>query len=168
VIEKDFLRISTEKLRRSGSRIEDCVGRLNYEQIWTRNADNVNSIGNLILHLCGNVRQWIGFGIGELADQRDRDGEFAARGGLEPAELIERSRKTVSDAIDILGNFDSARLMDKVTIQNIEVTKMEAIFQVVEHFAQHTGQIMFITKMLTGDDLGYFKHLNPGAAAHVP
>ena len=168
MIEKDFLRISTEKLRRSGSRIEDCVGRLNYDQIWTRNADNVNSIGNLVLHLCGNVRQWIGFGIGELADQRDRDGEFAARGGLQPGELIERSRKTVSDAIDILGNFDTARLMDKVTIQNIEVTKIEAIYQVVEHFAQHTGQIMFITKMLTGDDLGYFKHLNPGAAAHLP
>ena len=168
MIEKDFLRISTEKLRRSGSRIEDCVGRLNYEQIWTRNADNVNSIGNLILHLCGNVRQWIGFGIGELADQRDRDGEFAARGGLEPAELIELSRKTVSDAIGILGSFAAARLLEKVTIQNSEVTKMEAIYQVVEHFAQHTGQIIFVTKMLTGDDLGYFKHLNPGAAARVP
>jgi len=168
VIEKDFLRISAEKLRRSGSRIEDCVGRLNHEQIWTRNADNLNSVGNLVLHLCGNVRQWIGFGIGELADQRDRDGEFAARGGLEPAELIERARQTVSDAIGIIGNFDGARLLEKVTIQNHEVTKMEAIYQVVEHFAQHTGQIMFITKMFTGDDLGYFKHLNPGAAAHVP
>jgi uncharacterized damage-inducible protein DinB len=168
VIEKDFLRISAEKLRRSGSRIEDCVGRLNHEQIWTRNADNLNSVGNLVLHLCGNVRQWIGFGIGELADQRDRDGEFAARGGLEPEELIQRARQTVSDAIGIIGNFDAARLLEKVTIQNYEVTKMEAIYQVVEHFAQHTGQIMFITKMFTGDDLGYFKHLNPGAAAHVP
>jgi uncharacterized damage-inducible protein DinB len=168
VIDNEFVRISIEKLRRSGSRIEDCIGRLNHDQIWTRNADNVNSVGNLVLHLCGNVRQWIGFGIGDLADQRDRDGEFAARGGLDPKELIERSRKTVSEAIDILGNFDTARLMDKVTIQNLEVTKMEAIYQVVEHFAQHTGQIIFVTKMLTGDDLGYFKHLNPGAAAHVP
>jgi uncharacterized damage-inducible protein DinB len=168
VIDKEFLRISIEKLRRSGSRIEDCVGRLDHEQIWTRNADNVNSIGNLVLHLCGNVRQWIGFGIGDLADQRNRDSEFAARGGLDPKELMERSRKTVSDAIDILGNFDAARLMDKVTIQNMEVTRMEAIYQVVEHFAQHTGQIIFVTKMLTGEDLGYFKHLNPGAAAHAP
>jgi uncharacterized damage-inducible protein DinB len=167
VIEKDFLRISTEKLR-SGSRIEDCVGRLNHDQIWTRNADNVNSIGNLVLHLCGNVRQWIGFGVGDLPDQRDRDSEFAARGGLEPAELIARSRKTVFDAIGIIENFDPARLLEKVTIQNMEVTKMEAIYQVVEHFALHTGQIIFVTKMLTGHDLGYFKHLNPGAAAHVP
>ena len=168
MIEKDFLRISAEKLRRSGSRIEDCVGRLNHNQIWTRNAENVNSVGNLILHLCGNVRQWIGFGVGGLADHRDRDSEFAARGGLQPAELVERSRKTVSEAIDIIGKFDPARLTEKVTIQNTEVTKIEAIYQVVEHFAQHTGQIIFVTKMLTGDDLGYFKHLNPGAAAHVP
>jgi hypothetical protein len=168
VIDKEFLRISIEKLRRSGSRIEDCVGRLNHDQIWTRNADNVNSVGNLILHLSGNVRQWIGFGIGDLADQRDRDSEFAARGGMDAKELLERARKTVSDAIDILGRFDGARMLDKVTIQNLEVTKMEAIYQVVEHFAQHTGQIIFVTKMLTGDDLGYFKHLNPGAAAHVP
>lgn len=168
MIEKEFLRISIEKLRRSGSRIEDCVGRLNHDQIWTRNADNVNSIGNLVLHLRGNVRQWIGFGIGGLTDQRDRDSEFAARGGLEPKDLAEHSRKTVSDAIDILRNFDSGRMLEKVTIQNMEVTKMEAIYQVVEHFGQHTGQIIFITKMLTGDDLGYFKHLNPGAAARVP
>ena len=168
MIEQEFLRISTEKLRRSGSRIEDCVGRLNSDQIWTRNADNVNSIGNLVLHLCGNVRQWIGFGIGDLADLRDRDSEFAARGGLEPGDLIAKARQTVSDAIGIVGNFDPARLQEKVTIQNHEVTKMEAIYQVVEHFAQHTGQIIFITKMLTGDDLGYFKHLNPGAAARVP
>ena len=168
MIDKEFLRISIEKLRRSGSRIEDCVGRLDHDQIWTRNADNVNSVGNLILHLCGNVRQWIGFGIGDLADQRDRDSEFAARGGMDAKELLERTRKTVSDAIDILGRFDAARLMDKVTIQSMQVTKMEAIYQVVEHFAQHTGQIIFVTKMLTGDDLGYFKHLNPGAAAHVP
>ena len=168
MIEQEFLRISIEKLRRSASRIEDCVGRLNDDQIWSRNAGNVNSIGNLVLHLCGNVRQWIGFGIGDLADHRDRDSEFAARGGLQRAELIDRARSTVSEAIGILGNFDTARLLEKVTIQNNEVTKMEAIYQVVEHFAQHTGQIIFITKMLTGDDLGYFKHLNPGAAARVP
>ena len=99
MIEKEFLRISIEKLRRSGSRIEDCVGRLNHDQIWTRNADNVNSVGNLVLHLCGNVRQWIGFGIGDLADQRDRNSEFAARGGLGSAELIERARNMVPDKV---------------------------------------------------------------------
>ena len=168
MIEKEFLRFSAEELEQLADRIQDCVRRLNHDQIWTRNTQNVNSVGNLVLHLCGNVRQWIGFGVGDLADQRDRDSEFAARGGLEPGQLIDRLKSAVSQAAGIISNFDQARLMEKVTIQNYDVTKMEAIYHVVEHFSQHTGQIMFITKMLTGDDLGYFKHLNPGAAAHVP
>jgi len=168
VIEQEFLRFSAKELEVLGDRIEDCVRRLNHDQIWTRNAQNVNSVGNLVLHLCGNIRQWIGFGVGDLADQRDRDSEFAARGGLEPEQLSERLKAAVSQAAGIIRNFDQARLMEKVTIQNYDVTKMEAIYHVVEHFSQHTGQIMFVTKMLTGDDLGYFKHLNPGAAAHVP
>lgn len=168
MIEQEFLGFSAKKLEELGDRIEDCVRRLNHNQIWTRNTQNVNSVGNLVLHLCGNVRQWIGFGVGDLADQRDRDSEFAARGGLEPEQLIDRLKSAVSQAAGIIRNFDQARLMEKVTIQNYDVTKMEAIYHVIEHFSQHTGQIMFVTKMLTGDDLGYFKHLNPGAAAHVP
>jgi uncharacterized damage-inducible protein DinB len=168
VIEQEFLRFSAVKLDELAGRIEDCVSRLNHDQIWTRNTQNVNSVGNLVLHLCGNVRQWIGFGIGGLADQRDRDSEFAARGGQEAAQLIDRLKTTVSQASGIIRNFDPARLMEKVTIQKNEVTKMEAIYHVIDHFSQHTGQIMFVTKMLTGDDLGYFKHLNPGVAARVP
>jgi uncharacterized damage-inducible protein DinB len=168
VIEQEFLRVSAEQLEKLSGRIQDCVGRLNDDQIWTRNAQNVNSVGNLVLHLCGNVRQWIGFGVGGLSDHRDRDSEFAARGGLRPDQLTEKLKSTVAEAAGIIRKCDRSRLMDKVTIQNYDVTKMEAIYHVVEHFSQHTGQIMFVTKMLTGDDLGYFKHLNPGAAARVP
>ena len=168
MIEQEFLRFSAKQLEVLRDRIEDCVRRLNHDQIWTRHAQNVNSVGNLVLHLCGNVRQWIGFGVGDLADQRDRDSEFAARGGLDREQFIDLLKAVVSQAAGIIRNFDQARLMEKVTIQNYDVTKMEAIYHVVEHFSQHTGQIMFVTKMLTGDDLGYFRHLNPGAAAHVP
>ena len=168
MIENEYLRLSTEKLQRSADRIEDCFRRLTYDQVWTRNAENVNSAGNLVLHLCGNVRQWIGFGVGGKADIRDRDAEFAARSGSQPGQLIEQMKSTVAEANGILRNFDTAHLLDKVTIQNREVTKLEAIYQVVEHFAQHTGQIIFVTKMLTGEDLGYFKDLNPPRAARLP
>ena len=168
MIEKEFLKFSADKLEQQARHIEDCIGRVNNEQVWTRHSDNENSIGNLVLHLCGNVRQWIGYGIGDLTDQRDRDAEFAARGGFETAQLLDRLRSTVSQAAGIIRNFDSARLLDKVTIQNSEVTKMQAIYQVVQHFSQHTGQIMFITKLLTGQDLGYFAHLNPPKAARLP
>ena len=168
MIEQEFLQYSADRLEQLTKYIEDCIGRLNSEQVWTRNSENENSIGNLVLHLCGNVRQWIGFGVGGLEDVRDRASEFAAREGLDSARLLDRLKSTVAEAAGIIRHVDPSRLLEKVTIQNSEVTKTSAIYQVVQHFAQHTGQIMFITKMLTGQDLGYFAYLNPPKAARLP
>ena len=82
MIEQAFLKYSADQLLTFSGRIEDCLGRLTAEQIWTRNSENQNAVGNLVLHLCGNVRQWIIGGIGGRPDIRDRDSEFAARGGM--------------------------------------------------------------------------------------
>jgi len=117
------------------------------------------------LHLCGNVRQWIVAGVGGAPDVRVRDGEFAARGDIAPAELGERLKSTVEEAITVIGRVTAGRLAEVVTIQKYEITVLEAIGHVVEHFGQHTGQIVFATKMLTGQDLGYYRHLK-NAAAH--
>jgi len=163
VIEDIFLKYSADKLEQLAGRIQDCLGRLTYDQIWLRNSDNANSVGNLVLHLCGNVRQWIGYGVGGQADLRDRDSEFAARGGLQPAELSERLQATISDAAGIIRSLPPERLLETRIIQKYDVTEMEAIMHVVEHFGQHTGQIIFATKLLTGQDLGYYKHLNSPA-----
>jgi uncharacterized damage-inducible protein DinB len=160
VIEHDFLTFSADKLTQLAGRIQDCLGRLTSEQIWMRNSDNENSVGNLVLHLCGNVGQWIGSGVGGKPDTRQRDGEFAARGSVQPAELSERLDKTISEAAGIIRNLPHARLLEKTTIQKYDVTLMEAIYHVVEHFSEHTGQIIFATKLLTGHDLGYYKHLS--------
>lgn len=157
MIEHDFLNVSVKELTQLSDRIQDCLGRLSSEQIWMRNTDNENSVGNLVLHLCGNVGQWIGSGVGGKPDTRQRDAEFAARGG---AELRDRLTATISDATAIIRNLPIQRLSEKKTIQKYDVTLMEAIYHVVEHFAQHTGQIIFATKLLTGQDLGYYKHLN--------
>jgi uncharacterized damage-inducible protein DinB len=163
LIEDIFLKYSADKLEQLRGRIQDCVGRLTYDQIWMRNTENANSVGNLVLHLCGNVRQWIGYGVGGQPDVRDRDSEFAARGGLQPAELSERLQTTISDAAGIIRNLPPERLAERRTIQKYDVTEMEAILHVVEHFSQHTGQIIFATKLLTGQDLGFYKHLNKPA-----
>jgi uncharacterized damage-inducible protein DinB len=160
VIEQEFLKFSADKLAQLKHRIQDCLGRLSIEQIWTRQSDNENSIGNLVLHLNGNVGQWIGSGIGGKPDTRLRDAEFEARGNISPSELAGRLEKAVSEAAGIIRDVPHARLMEKITIQKYDVTLMEAIYHVVEHFSQHTGQIIFMTKMLTGEDLGYYKHLN--------
>jgi uncharacterized damage-inducible protein DinB len=164
VIEEAFLNYSADQLLTLSGRIEDCLGRLSSERIWTRNSDNQNSVGNLVLHLCGNVRQWIISGVGGQPDARDRDSEFAARGGLQPAELAAKLKATVGEAAEVIRKLPVSLLTERKTIQKVyDTTVMEAIYHVVEHFAQHTGQIIFATKLLTGDDLGYFKHLSKGA-----
>ena len=160
-----FLQFCTKKLEQLMSRIGDCLAKLSTDEIWARGHENENAIGNLVLHLNGNVRQWLLSGVGGAPDNRTRDAEFDARGGTEIADLRQRLESTVREAVAVIGKVTPERLTQHVTIQKYDVTVMEAIFHVVEHFAQHTGQIIFVTKMLTGEDLGFYKHLK--AAAHV-
>ena len=155
-----FLTFSHDRLKLLASRVVDCVGRLSNEQLWARQSANENSIGNLVLHLCGNVQQWIVSGIGDEADVRERDSEFAARGGLDARDLQRRLETMLAKATEVIRTVPASRLPEKITVQNQRKTVIEVIYTVVEHFAQHTGQIIFATKMLTETDLGYYKHLS--------
>jgi uncharacterized damage-inducible protein DinB len=159
-----FIDFSQNKLKQFASRIKDCLDKLSYEQIWARGAENENAVGNLVLHLCGNVRQWIGSGVGGRPDVRVRDREFAAREGIQPSELSQSLEETVNDAVRVIRQLPQKRLSERVTIQSYDLTVLEAIYHVVEHFAQHTGQIIFATKQLRGQDLGFYKHLNKPTA----
>jgi uncharacterized damage-inducible protein DinB len=163
-LHQEFVRCSAERLRLSSGRVESCLGKLNDEQIWARGSENANAIGNLVLHLCGNVRQWIVSGVGGAPDLRQRDQEFAARGGVAVSELVERLRGTVDEAAAVLERVTAERLMEPLVIQGYHATGMAAIYHVVEHFSGHTGQIIFATKMLTGEDLGFYRHLSRAAA----
>ena len=157
--DRAFLAYSAAKMQQLAGRITDCLGRLNYDQVWRRGSDNENAIGNLVLHLSGNVRQWIGTGVGGRKDVRVRDREFAARGDIQPAELAERLDGVVGEAISIIEQVSLERLTDPVTIQGFTVTILEAIYHVVEHFFYHAGHIFFATKLQTGEDLAYSKHV---------
>jgi len=159
-----FLKFAAGKLNQLASRIVDCLGRLSTEQIWARGSENQNAVGNLVLHLCGNVRQWILSGVAGQPDVRQRDAEFAARGGVSGPELAAQLESTVAEAVGVIKNTTAERLLERVRIQGYDVSVLEAIGHVTEHFAQHTGQIIFATKLLTGEDLGYYRHLK--AAAH--
>jgi uncharacterized damage-inducible protein DinB len=158
-----FLDFSIRKLEQLASRIGDCLGKLREDQIWAREGETQNAVGNLVLHLSGNVRQWIVVGIGGAPDTRDRDSEFAARGGTSGAELAGRLRMTVQEAVRILRQVSASRLKEPLRIQDYEATILEAIYHVVEHFSHHAGQIMYATKLLTGEDLGYYRHLTGSA-----
>jgi uncharacterized damage-inducible protein DinB len=164
-VEETFLKFSADKMEQLHGRIQDCLARLTPEQVWTRNSDNENAVGNLVLHLSGNVRQWIGSGVAGLPDNRQRETEFDARGGTAVNELAELLKTRVADAAGIIRALPFARLTERITPQGHDVTVLEAIAHVVEHFSMHTGQVIFLTKLLTGQDLAYYQHLSGAGRA---
>lgn len=121
-----------------------------------------------MLHLCGNLRQWIIAGIGGAPDMRVREREFAARGGANAGELADGLRTTVAEAVRILDGLTAGRLCEPLRIQAHDTTVLEAIYHIVEHFAQHTGQIIYATKLATGADLGYTRLRPPSHNEQTP
>lgn len=133
-----------------------CLDKLNDQDIWWRPNAKSNSIGNLILHLCGNIRQWIIHGVGGAGDRRDRPAEFAAPETFSKAELLEKLESTLAEVDAVLANLPVEKLIELRVIQGFDVSVLRAIFHVVEHFSYHTGQIIYITKMRTGEDLRFW------------
>jgi uncharacterized damage-inducible protein DinB len=147
-------------------KVERCLERLNDQEIWWRPNAESNSIGNLVLHLCGNARQWIVCGVGSETDTRIRDAEFARRDPLPRAELVDLLRSTLNDVKTVLLDLDPSTLLEKRTIQGNDVDVLEAIFHVTEHFSMHTGQIIMLTKMLNQQDLRFYD-FTTGAPVHA-
>jgi uncharacterized damage-inducible protein DinB len=141
-------------------KIERCLEKLTDEQIWWRANEESNSIGNLILHLCGNARQWIICGVGSQPDHRNRDAEFERRDPIPRAELLALLRSTLSEIQTTLETLDPETLLERRKIQGHDVDILEAIFHVTEHFSMHTGQIIMLTKMLTSSDLRFYEFDN--------
>ena len=137
-------------------KIRVCLNALSEEDVWWRAHETNNSVGNLLLHLSGNVRQWIVSSLGGEKDLRNRPAEFAARGSLKKQELLQRLEETLREADETLARFDVSHLTERRAIQGMEVTCLDAIFHVVEHFSGHVGQIIYITKLRTGKDLRFY------------
>lgn len=142
-------------------KIERCLEQLDDNQIWWRPNPQSNSIGNLVLHLCGNARQWIVAGLGGSDDLRNRDSEFEQTEVIERAKLIDLLKSTVAEVVGTLKTLDVETLLEKREIQGAEVDLLQAIFHVTEHFSMHTGQIILLTKLLTATDL-HFYHFEGG------
>lgn len=141
--------------KQSLPRIVKCLQQLSEEEIWWRPNPASNSAGNLVLHLCGNVRQWIISGLGGVADTRERDREFDERGPIPREVLITKLRRTVQEACRVLARLSDDSLMREHKIQGYRVTGLDAAFRVAEHFGYHTGQIIYITKLKRGEDLRF-------------
>lgn len=142
-------------LKHHGPRIERCLRLLSEKEIWWRPNASSNSAGNLVLHLNGNVRQWIVAGLGGKPFSRERNKEFSERGPMPRRRLIALLRATVQEAGSTIAHLAAEDLERQVTIQGFQVTGLRALLHVTEHFAFHTGQIIYLTKLKRRKDLAF-------------
>jgi uncharacterized damage-inducible protein DinB len=137
------------------TKLRAAVEALPADALWWRANEQSNSVGNLLLHLDGNVRQWIVSGVGTAAHgtsvdatwRRDRTAEFSARSGAGASELLRRLEGTLGEATAVLARLGPDDLQSKCEIQGRELTVFDAIYHVVEHFSLHLGQIIWAAKM---------------------
>jgi uncharacterized damage-inducible protein DinB len=149
-LSRRYLREYLTKIRLSVSVLDDRV-------IWARPNEASNSIGNLMLHLAGNARQWIVSGVGGAVDVRDRQSEFDQRSPIAVSELIDRLEQTIIDVDRVLGRLSADDLHTRRVIQNHDVSVLEALYHVVEHFSMHTGQIILLAKADQPDRIRFYE-----------
>ena len=152
-IAADFLDVSCRRLGLMTEYLTACVKKLTDEQIWQRQGAYENAVGNLVLHLCGNARQWIMHGVGGAPDVRVRDKEFSSDGGMSGAELVALFESTIAEAKAVIIAVPAGRMVERITPQGRDVTVLEAIYQVVGHVQQHVGQVILVTKQMLATDL---------------
>lgn len=128
-----------------------CLNQLEPEQIWWRPHPNMNSIGNLILHLAGNLNQWGVIPITKADDRRDRDSEFGRQWNLDAKALVDTLSNTVDQACEAWETLDDQKLQQTLKIQGFEVTLLHAILHTTTHFVGHTHQIIQLCRLQLGD-----------------
>lgn len=152
----EFIEQSLHRMHENTSRIAKCLDELSEQEVWHRPNEASNSVGNLILHLCGNIRQYAISSLGELPDTRTRDAEFQAEGGFNKEELLKLLTDTIKIAEVIIQTTDDESLLQKREVQCYNLSGVGIIIHVVEHYSYHTGQIVFWTKELRNKDLGFY------------
>jgi uncharacterized damage-inducible protein DinB len=141
-------------------RIANCLGRLSEAEVWRKPNSQTNSIANLILHLCGNIGQYVLASLGRRPDTRRRELEFSTTAGLTKAELLDRLESTVAQAVAVIRATPDAELLRQRPVQGFDYTGIGILIHVTEHFSYHTGQIAWYTKLLKDEDLGFYAGLN--------
>jgi hypothetical protein len=136
-------------------RVQRCVDGLSIEDIWWREHENNNSVGNLLLHLTGNLNQFVIAGIGGAPDVRNKPQEFSERQRTPKEELVRNLNDALVESDRVLDQLDPARLLASTRVQDRERPILEVLSIVLEHFALHVGQIIYITKLRTGKDLKF-------------
>jgi hypothetical protein len=136
-------------------RIQHCVGQLTDEQVWGRDRADMNSIGNLILHLTGNVKQMVVSTLSGELDDRTRPAEFTVRDPIPKTELLSRLSDVITRAKAVLAKVTAEELLRIRKVNNTDLTGLQSTVHSVAHFRGHTQEIIHITRMLLGDRYQY-------------
>jgi hypothetical protein len=155
ILTETFRKDAVSCLKKYLPRIVRCLELLSEEELWWRPNGASNAAGNIVLHLCGNIRQWILSGLRGGRDVRERDEEFAERGPISRETLIARLTDTVEEACRVIETIPISTLLREFDIQGYHVTGVTAVVSVYEHFAYHAGQIIYLTKLKREEDLQF-------------
>jgi uncharacterized damage-inducible protein DinB len=156
----DFKENCIMRMQENLPRIIICINQLPETVIWQKPVAAGNAMGNLILHLCGNITQYIISGIGGEPDNRVRDNEFNATGGFGKAGLLQMLTETIQKATNIIAAATETDLLKIRMVQGFQLSGLGIIIHVTEHLSYHTGQIALFTKMHNNNDLGFYKDLD--------
>jgi uncharacterized damage-inducible protein DinB len=153
---REFTSQAIKRINENTEKIRSCIRKLDEKDVWIAPNENLNSIGNLILHLCGNIRQHIISALGGVQDNRARDLEFSIKGGLTKEELITNLQETVGEATAVIAKMNNEDLMRIKKAQGNLHSGVDSIVHVTEHYSYHTGQIIFLTKLFKNVDLEFY------------
>ncbi len=157
---KEFIAQSVYRIEKSSERIEKSFLLLEEEEVWKRPNEASNSIGNLVLHLCGNITQYVISSLGGKPDNRQRDLEFSTKSGFTKEELLTKLRLVVKEATEVIQQTSEEELIRVRSVQGFDISGIAIVIHVVEHYSYHTGQIAFWTKLLKDKDLGFYAGLD--------
>lgn len=165
MIDQSFLNLFVSEIKRrlfeeSQVRLERCLNELSEADIWWRPNENSNSVGNLVLHLTGNARQWILAGLGGTSDQRRRQAEFDERGPISRAELIQKVHDVMSEIDGVLDRLKPEDLERPIVVQSFDETGLSILIHVVEHFSYHVGQMAYIVKARLDKQTNFYGGIN--------
>jgi len=165
MLDQSFLNLFVSEIKRrlfeeSQVRLERCLNELSEADIWWRPNENSNSVGNLVLHLCGNARQWILAGLGGASDQRRRQTEFDERGTIPRAELIQKVRDVMGEIDEVLDRLKPEDLERPIVVQSFDETGLSILIHVVEHFSYHVGQMAYIVKARLDKQTNFYGGIN--------
>ena len=160
---EEFIEQSIYYIEKNTPRIIRCLQEIDEIEIWKSPNGNSNSVANLLLHLCGNIRQYVISALGTIKDTRERDKEFSTKTGYTKSALLNELTNTISEATSIIKDMDEDRLTKIYSVQGTSLSGIGIIIHVTEHYSYHTGQIVFWTKQIRNKDLGFYSNIDLNA-----